>query len=252
MVKRLGKVAKWGAIVVGGLLAVMVVTGWILHEPRPRGEPGPEAEELASRMEAAVDVEAWERTGAVSWTFAGTHEHLWDRERNVVRVRWDDNEALVHAGEATGRAYRNGHEVGGAEGQGLVEDAYSRFINDSFWLNPLAKLRDPGVTLSTVELDGGEPALLVDYSSGGLTPGDAYLWIVGDDGRPVAWKLWVSIIPIGGVRTTWEDWITLSTGAKIARRHEGPLGLTLELTDVEGAATLDELVDGPDPFTPLL
>lgn len=249
--ERIGKVAKWGALVIGGLLALLIVTGWILHEPRPRGTPGSEAEVMARRMEEAVDVEAWERTGAVRWTFAGTHDHLWDRERGLVRVRWDENEVLVHAGEATGRAYRDGREVGGAEGQGLVEDAYSRFINDSFWLNPIAKLRDRGVTLATVELEDGGTGLLVDYSSGGLTPGDAYLWVVDDDGLPEAWRMWVSVIPIGGVETTWEGWTSLPTGARIARRHVGPLGLTLELSNVEGAETLEELVDGPDPFAPL-
>ena len=250
--RRLGKIAKWVAIVLVVLTGGLIVTGWILHEPRPRGEPGPEADALASRMEEAVNVEAWERTGAVRWTFAGTHEHLWDRERDVVRVRWEDNEVLTHAGEASGRAYRNGREVTGPEGRGMVEDAYSRFINDSFWLNPLAKLRDRGVTLGTVPLEDGRDGLLVDYSSGGLTPGDAYLWTARGDGLPESWKLWVSIIPIGGVETTWEDWTTLSTGARIARRHEGPLGLTLELSDVEGAETLDALIEGGDPFAPLL
>ena len=124
------------------------------------------------------------------------------------------------------------------------------WVNDAFWLNPLAKLRDEGVSLAVVD-DDGEESLLVSYASGGLTPGDAYLWRVGPDGTPTAWKLWVSILPIGGVETSWEGWVTLDTGARISTRHAGPLGLTLELTDVEGATTLDALVDGPDPFAPL-
>ncbi|MCZ7679607.1 MAG: hypothetical protein M5U28_12935 [Sandaracinaceae bacterium] len=51
--------------------------------------------------------------------------------------------------------------------------------------------------------------------------------------------------------TTWERWVTLETGARIATWHVGPLGLAVELEDVEGAATLEALVDGPDPFAPL-
>ena len=112
--RRLAKIAKWVAIVLLVLVGGLIVTGWILSEPRPRGVPGPEADALATRMEEAPNVRAWERTGAVRWTFAGTHEHLWDRERDVVRVRWDDNEVLTHAGEASGSAYRGGREVGGA------------------------------------------------------------------------------------------------------------------------------------------
>jgi hypothetical protein len=59
------------------------------------------------------------------------------------------------------------------------------------------------------------------------------------------------VIPVGGVSTTWEGWQTLSTGARIATRHVGPFGLTMQLEDVEGAATLEELVGEPDPFAPL-
>ena len=92
---------------------------------------------------------------------------------------------------------------------------------------------------------------MVSYASGGLTPGDAYVWIVGPDGRPRSWKMWVSIIPIGGVEVSWDGWRELATGAWISTAHHGPLGLTLELGDVRGAETLEALVDGPDPFSPL-
>lgn len=248
--RRWKKVLAW----IGGVLAVLVVgivvAGLIAHEPRPEGVRGPEAEAYAERMERAVDLDAWARTGAVRWTFAGAHEHLWDRARHVVRVRWGGDEALIREGPS-GRAYRDGHELSGEEARDVIESAYAYWINDSFWLNPIAKMRDEGVTRAIVELEGGGEGLLVSYASGGLTPGDAYLWIAGDDGLPREWRLWVSIIPIGGVSTTWEEWVTLSTGARIATRHVGPLGLTLELEDVEGAETLDALIDEPDPFAPL-
>ncbi len=236
-----------------GVLAVaLALTYVILDEPRPIGREGADAEALAAQMERAVSLPAWERTGAVRWTFAGRNEHLWDRARGFTRVRWDDVEALLHEGGTSGRAYRAGRELRGEEAREVRESAYARWINDSFWLNPIAKLRDPGVSREVVTLPNGTDALLVSYASGGLTPGDAYLWILGESGLPRAWKMWVSIIPVGGVESTWEGWITLSTGAKIATRHAGPLGLTLELTDVEGAASVAELLEGPDPFAPLL
>jgi hypothetical protein len=239
--------------VVAGVLAVALAIAYVvLDEPRPVGREGADAEALAARMERAVNVAAWEQTGAVRWTFAGQNEHLWDRARGFTRVRWDENEALLHEGGASGRAYRAGRELHGEEAREVREAAYARWINDSFWLNPIAKLRDPGVSRAVVTLPNGTDALLVSYASGGLTPGDAYLWIPGESGLPRAWKMWVSVIPVGGVGNTWEGWITLSTGAKIATRHAGPLGLTLELTDVEGAASVADLVDGPDPFAPLL
>jgi hypothetical protein len=201
-------------------------------------------------MEDAVALDAWERTGAVRWTFAGENVHLWDRERDVARVRTGDAEALLFVGGPRGRAYRGGREVHGDDARAILEAGWGAWVNDSFWLNPLAKMRDEGVTRALVRT-GGADALLVSYSSGGLTPGDAYLWIVGDDGRPRAWRLWVSIFPIGGLETSWEGWQTLSSGARIATRHVGPLGLTIELTDVEGAETLEALVGPHDPFARL-
>lgn len=221
-----------------------------LDEPRPTSRPGPAAEALTARIERAIDLAAWERTGAVRWTFAGGHRHLWDRTRSVARVEWGDTRVLLYVGGPRGRAYRGARELGGDEARAALETAYAYWINDSFWLNPLAKLRDEGVTRGIVRV-GGEDALLVHYASGGLTPGDAYLWIPGENDLPRAWRMWVSVILVGGVEASWEGWTTLSTGARIATRHTGPLGLALELTDVEGAATLAELVDGPDPFAPL-
>ena len=249
--RRLLRIVRWVLGLVAVVVLALVIAGALAHEPRPEGIANAEAETLAASFERMANVEAWERTGAVRFGFGGTHQHLWDRERGYARVRWEDAVVLLHAGRAEGRAYRGGREVHGEEARELLDDAHARFINDTFWLNPLAKLRDEGVSLSTATLDDGTHALLVSYSSGGLTPGDAYLWIPDDTGVPRAWRMWVSILPIGGLEVSWERWVTLETGARIATRHVGPLGLSFELTDVEGAETLGDLLEGDDPFAPL-
>ena len=246
------RIAVLALLAVLGLGLVIVAALFLEQESFPQGTEGPAAEALADKVEAAVDVKAWARTRAVKWTFGGRHTHLWDRDRNLVRVGWEDTTVLLKLDDQAGRAWKAGTEVTEAGAlRRLLDTAYAFFCNDSFWLNPLAKLRDTGTLRSTVEVEGGE-GLLIRYASGGVTPGDGYLWIVGADGLPVRYKMWAQILPVGGVDATWEDWITLSTGAKISTTHRMLFGLTLKLTDVAGATSLKELLgSADDPFKPL-
>ncbi len=237
----------------GGALAVLAVALGIafvvLDEPRPVGTPGPEAEALADRMETALGGEAFARTGALRWTFPSGARYLWDRERHWARIAWDDVVVLLDLdAPERGVASRGGQRVQTGEAE-LLRAGWERWANDSFWLIAPFKVRDPGTTRSLVRIDG-EDALLVSYASGGVTPGDAYLWLLEPDGTPRAWRMWVSILPIGGVEAGWSDWITLPTGARIAtHRALGPVDL--EMREVEGASHLAELEPGDDPFAAL-
>ena len=219
--------------------------------PRPRVITGPPPDAVARRVQAAVDTAAWERTGAVRWTFFGGHRHLWDRARDFVRVRWDHDEVLLDLGTLRGVASRDGQPLAADAAAALLDRAHGYWINDAFWLNPVAKMFDPGTRRAIARTRDGSVGVLVTYASGGRTPGDAYLWLLGPDMRPRAWSMWVSVLPIGGVEVSWEDWTRLATGAWIALRHR-TLVLDLRLTDVAGAATLAALEPGPDPFAPLV
>jgi len=238
------------AILILGVLAVVVV-GYSLNEPRPEGISGPEADALARSMEAAVSKEAWDRTRAVRWSFFERHHYVWDRDRGLVELRWGDSRALFRTADQTGRIWKEGVEQLGADAEKALRAAYAYWINDSFWLNPVVKFFDPGVERALVELDDGGHGLLVSYSSGGVTPGDAYLWIPGQDGLPEAWRMWVQIIPIGGIETTWEGWVELSTGAKVATEHTGWGSTMTFISNVEGAADLGALGVDPGLFDPL-
>lgn len=239
------------AVTITILVILVLATLWGLSQPRPTGSEGVEAEKRAAAFESAMGVAAWQHTGAVQWTFAGRNTHLWDRVRGLAKVQMGDTTVLVDLGKVDGRAYRNGQELQGSAREKAVQKGYATWINDSFWLNPLAKFRDQGVTRTAIDWEG-QQGLAISYNSGGLTPGDLYLWLPGGpDGLPGLWRMWVSIIPVGGVSTTWEGWITLGTGARISTEHQFPGGITLRLTDVKGANTLGELVPGADPFAAL-
>jgi len=246
------RLLAWLALGIGLLVLAFGIAGAVANEPRPHPLPSDEADQLAHALERAVNVEAWERTGAVRWSFAGKRSYLWDRSRSLVRVRSDDVEVQLRG--TWGRVWRDGGEVRGRERNTILAASWAAFINDSFWLNPCAKLFDDGTTRALTALPGGARGLFVSYASGGVTPGDAYLWELPPAGRgdtPRAWKLWVSALPIGGVEVSFERYVTIATGARIATRHRiGPV--TLAINDLAGAATLAQLEPGNDPFARLL
>ncbi len=238
------------AILILGLVALVAV-GYSLNDPRPEGQLGPEADALARSMQAAVNKDAWDRTGAVRWLFFERHQYVWDRENDLVELQWGDSRALFRTADQTGRVWSKGTEQTGADAEQALRTAYAYWINDSFWLNPVVKFFDPGVERSLVKLDDGRDALLITYTSGGVTPGDAYLWIADPDGMPASWRMWVQIIPLGGIETTWEGWVELSTGAKVATQHEGWKRLMTFISNVEGAENLEALGVEPGLFDAL-
>ena len=240
-----------GAVLLVGIAAVAVFV-YSMNEPRPEGTRGPEADALGRAMEAAVDKEAWDRTGAVRWSFFEQHHYVWDRERGLVEIKWGDSRALFRTADQSGRVWSEGKEQSPEDAKEALRTAYAYWINDSFWLNPVVKLFDPGVERSLVKLDDGRDALLISYTSGGVTPGDAYLWIPSADGLPAAWRMWVQIIPVGGIEVTWEGWKELSTGAKVSTEHEGWGRLMTFITKVEGAENLEALGVEPELFDPIL
>lgn len=237
------KKALIGLTTLTGLLGGALL---LLGSAPPIGQPGPEAEALAHKLQTAVNAEAWTRTGAVSWTFAGKRHHLWDRSRSYAEVKVGDGRALLDLTHRRGLAWAAGTPLTGEAAQKALDDAHGAWVNDAFWLNPVVKVFDGGVERSLVT-EEGRTGLLVRYTSGGRTPGDAYLWWPGPDGTPEKWQMWTSNIPIGGLSATWEGWITLATGARVSTKHVMP-AMTLELTDVKGAATLAELAPGEDVF----
>ncbi len=240
-------IIKWVLIVIGVLVFSLLITGWYLHESKPVGQPGPEAEALAQKMLAAIHKAEWDSTGAIQWTFKDMHTFLWDRRDHLVSVQWGDTKVLLRIGDQTGKAWEDGVELQQDALRKALDKAWFLFCNDSFWLNAPAKVMDEGTERSIVELENGQQALMVQYGQGGVTPGDAYLWKLDEQGLPLSWKMWVSIIPVGGLELTWEDWITLSTGAKIAQWHKGPI-FDLDISNLKAASSLEQMSLGEDPF----
>lgn len=204
---------------------------WFLSEPLPQGQEGPEAEQLADDMLAALNEEAYLSINTLSWTFPGGHHYVWNKKENYVKVSWDDYEVEFFPDTKDGKAIQAGEVLTGKDQRKAIEKAWGYFANDSFWLIAPYKIRDPGTTRAIVQTEEGK-GLLVHYASGGVTPGDTYLWILDANNRPKAWKMWVDIIPIGGLRFSWESWKQYK-GAWLAPIHQGMISVNLTGLEVE-------------------
>ena len=234
------------------LIALLTVAFLKYNEKRPVGVKGEKAEALAQKMMQAVNKSAWDSTHFVSWTSRGGNSLVWDKTRNFVQVEWKNNKVLLNANTQSGKACTNQAEVtDAAAAQKLIQSAYKIFINDAFWLNPIAKFYDDGVERSIVTLADGREGLLVSYTIGGVTPGDAYLWLADANGVPTAWQMWVSVLPLGGLEFSWEDWLTLPTGAKISTMHKTKSGMAIPQSNVKAGMNLVDLGVKSDLFSGL-
>ncbi|NMM49362.1 hypothetical protein [Marinigracilibium pacificum] len=223
----------------------------LASEALPQGEKGAQADSLAKKMLYAIDNNAWGNTKFVAWNFSDRHSFIWDKDSHFVSVKWSDKHAVIDLNKQTGIAFKDDELITDIdEKNAIIAKGIKHFNNDSFWLNAPAKVFDSGTERRLVNYEG-QKALLVTYTSGGTTPGDSYLWILNDNGLPESYKMWVSIIPVKGISASWEDWESLSTGAKIATSHKISF-LNIRIKDLKSAETLTEISpDTPDLFSSL-
>jgi hypothetical protein len=216
----------------------------IASKPRPEADTSDAAkiEALKEKMLAAVNADAWDTTRYVSWNFLGMHEHLWDREANTARIKWGSYKVYLDGGTLEGRVWKKEEEITDPEKkQKALSTATEHFFNDAYWLNAPTKITDEGVELGIVKLEDGNDALLATYTSGGITPGDAYLWELDEDGNPTHWSMWTKIFPIKGMRNTWEGWEDLYSGARIATIHgQGKFQVNM-IRDLKAGSQLSDI-----------
>ncbi|SEB43415.1 hypothetical protein SAMN04489761_0690 [Tenacibaculum sp. MAR_2009_124] len=220
--------------IVGLLLLILTIALGIYiyskNEPIPEGRQGKEADELAQKMLNALNYKAYENTRFIEWSFRGKHFYKWDREMDTVSIVWNDNRiSLDTKNSEKSIVYLKNEQTSAPE---ILQKGIDYFNNDSFWLLAPYKVFEHGVKRSIVNYENKD-ALLITYTTGGSTPGDSYLWILDEDGKPVSYKMWVSIIPIGGMEATWNEWITCKSGAVLPSKHQLSIGV-LDLGNVKG------------------
>lgn len=234
-------------ILLGLLVIVAVILFFWLDRPIPEYRKGPEARQLAHQMSAVLHEQAWDSTAWVTWTFPGGHHYIWHKPSGWVRVKWGNHSVMLQTHQRSASRVSD-TSLTGEEAQALIEKAWKHFCNDSYWLIAPYKWDDPGVQLGWVDTH----RLLVQYTAGGVTPGDTYVWTLDKNGRPISFRMWVSIIPIGGLQATWEQWDTTHTGAVIATQRSLAGIVDLQIKDLATGFTPQDIGLAQNPFKEVL
>lgn len=204
------------------------------NEHLPTGIQGEKADALAYNMLEALNHEAYKNTNIIEWTFKKRRHYKWDKGKNTCEVHWKEYKVHLDLNDySKSKVYIHGFIIDSKLTDELIEKAINYFNNDSFWLVAPYKVFDNGVERRLVKTDANKDALLVTYTSGGSTPGDSYLWLLDDNNKPLAFKMWTSILPIDGLEASWSDWTTTESGAQLPTFHK-LLVLGLEIEDIEG------------------
>lgn len=213
---------------IGVLVLLLILVGGIFYftnnESLPQGKLGKEADALAIKMFNAINHEAFEKTEVLEWSFRGKNHYKWLKQSGKVEVTLGENLILLDLNDISKSE---------ASSKELIDKAIQNFNNDSFWLVAPYKIFDQGAERRLVKHEGKD-ALLVTYTSGGLTPGDSYLWILDDNYLPVAYKMWTSIIPVGGIAATWSNLKPTEAGILLPKSHKLSLfGMEISMGDVK-------------------
>ena len=204
-------------------LGLVLVIQW-LSKPLPESITGPEADGLARDVQEALNITGYKALNEIQFSFRD-HHYLWNKAEERVLVSWEDYQVdLILSETENSKILQGGKESNRID---LIDKAKAYFYNDSYWLVAPFKFFDPGVVRSLVETNDGSKALLITHTSGGVTPGDSYLWHFDENLIPTHFELWVSIIPIKGVSATWSSWVSKQEVLFSSFHKLGPLEITI-------------------------
>tara|TARA_B100001750_G_scaffold135540_1_gene107826 strand:+ start:5159 stop:5956 length:798 start_codon:yes stop_codon:yes gene_type:complete len=165
-------------------------------------EPASPADALATQVWAAAGGEALDQVAHLDFRFVVEDAgevvfeamHHWDRAGKRDRVSWVDGEGVLHDAivdldERTACGTLDGVVAAGEAAAALAEDAYGRWVNDSYWLMVPLKVLDPGVSRREIPAEGALRRLELTFAGVGLTPGDRYVLDVDPEGRITRWEM---------------------------------------------------------------
>jgi hypothetical protein len=233
------------------LLIVLAIGAFVavkyFSEEKPEGKSGDQADKVAERMLDKLNKDAYDAIDYINFEFfGGGHKYVWDKKNHKAVIEWKNNKVILDLGTQEGTAYKNGTLVEGDDAVSLLETAWSYWCNDSFWLVAPYKIFDAGTTRKLVDVEEGTHGLMIEYTSGGVTPGDSYLWILNEEYQPTGFKMWTQILPVQGTYVDWSKWDDYK-GAKLCISHK-IVGKERSLQNVRVGNSLAEIGITDNPF----
>ncbi len=213
---------------IGILLLIGLTLIAVYSDDSPKVIPTQSADEIAYKMLDALNVKAWDSLQRITWKSRKGIKYTWDKPANIATISWDSIVVNMQLDKIEGTVLKEGKVV---QDKSAIDHAWKSWCNDSFWMFAHYKVFDKGTSRALVPVESGKVGLLVSYDSGGVTPGDKYLWILNEKFIPEGFKMWVKIIPIGGTYASWENWTTLSNGLMVAPKHKMKL-MEFKFTDI--------------------
>ncbi len=239
---------------IGGVVLALVL-GLASCRPRtpdaPPLSPQEKADSLAAAvLDAAGGAEAWQSLPFLAFEFGAerdgerstTAAHVWDRMTGAYRVEWTHRDtaivALFNVRTREGRIFADGSELPSEAARPFLDRAYTRFINDTYWLLMPVKLLDPGVNrhYEADSSDAETEVLRLTFGQVGLTPGDTY-WVYVDrpTGRVNRWAYVLQHNPDGPPTfAEWTDWQAYPASA-------GPVWMSSRKVTSWGALLTDRI-----------
>src|SRR5512141_110209 len=184
------------------VMAVLLVSVLPLRAQTPR--PARTADDVAKRTIEMLAGPAWEKARYFAFTFnvisgsrsVSRYAQRWDRQTGNYRVsgrgpKGDEVEVIMNVNTGKGRAWREGKEVD--DTIELLDFAYRRFVNDTYWLLMPLKSMEPGVSREYIgeRTDScGTLWDLVKLTFGtGAGQDQSWMWVNRDTGLVDEWDM---------------------------------------------------------------
>lgn len=243
------KYLKWFGIFILLLVVTMVACTAVMSKKLPATVAG-DGDALAQSMLTALNKPAWDTLGYLQWTFMGSHHYAWDKHNNIANIQWGKNEVIMDLDDVDGDVFTNGVAVTDEKKRNkLLDRAWSFWCNDSFWMFAPFKIFDPGTTreVVSIEQEPNTQGLKVTYQGGGVTPGDTYVWALDEKNVPIGYYMWVDILPVKGLYSSWDNWIDIAN-VKLSTAHKMSV-LKTKMTNVKGGETISSIDLAPEKLT---